>query len=398
MATPTHIHKSQTLRQLLRLLVVGCAVLMGATLTAPVASADPPVPGTASDAARLVAELGRDLEVLQEEQNEAQVALDRFIADAAAATVALGEVNATLVEIDGRMRGVARSAFAGDRLGSFSAILTADSPQEFLDRVNTLEFISGRDGALLTQATQTRNEAKSLNDAADVAVAASQAAVAEIATRRADLANQIQTFEDLYAQLSAEEQAAAAAAEAAAAEAAAETATSQGDRTDGDPAEGDRSEGDRSEGDRSEGDASRDDRTDGEGSDGNGQAPPGEIAAPSDAARIAVETAYAQLGDRYVFGAGGPDSFDCSGLTSYVYAAAGVNLPHSSRSQSTMGVPVSRSELQPGDLVFAYSPVSHVGIYVGGGQVIHAYSYGSPVSLGSVNMWGAYSGARRITG
>ena len=384
MATPTHIHKSQTLRQLLRLLVVGCAVLVGATLTAPVASADPPVPGTASDAARLVAELGRDLEVLQEEQNEAQVALDRFIADAAAATVALGEVNATLVEIDGRMRGVARSAFAGDRLGSFSAILTADSPQEFLDRVNTLEFISGRDGALLTQATQTRNEAKSLNDAADVAVAASQAAVAEIATRRADLANQIQTFEDLYAQLSAEEQAAAAAAEAAAAEAAA----SQGDPAEGDPAEGDRSEGD----------ASRDDRTDGEGSDGNGQTPPGEIAAPSDAARIAVETAYAQLGDRYVFGAGGPDSFDCSGLTSYVYAAAGVNLPHSSRSQSTMGVPVSRSELQPGDLVFAYSPVSHVGIYVGGGQVIHAYSYGSPVSLGSVNMWGAYSGARRITG
>ena len=389
MATPTHIHKSQALRQLLRLLVVGCAVLVGATLTAPVASADPPVPGTASDAARLVAELGRDLEVLQEEQNEAQVALDRFIADAAAATVALGEVNATLVEIDGRMRGVARSAFAGDRLGSFSAILTADSPQEFLDRVNTLEFISGRDGALLTQATQTRNEARSLNDAADVAVAASQAAVAEIATRRADLANQIQTFEDLYAQLSAEEQAAAAAAEAAAAEAAA---------SQGDPAEGDRSEGDRSEGDRSEGDASRDDRTAVEGSDGNGQAPPGEIAAPSDAARIAVETAYAQLGDRYVFGAGGPDSFDCSGLTSYAYAAAGVNLPHSSRSQSTMGVPVSRSELQPGDLVFAYSPVSHVGIYVGGGQVIHAYSYGSPVSLGSVNMWGAYSGARRITG
>ena len=393
MATPTHIHKSQALRQLLRLLVVGCAVLVGATLTAPVASADPPVPGTASDAARLVAELGRDLEVLQEEQNEAQVALDRFIADAAAATVALGEVNATLVEIDGRMRGVARSAFAGDRLGSFSAILTADSPQEFLDRVNTLEFISGRDGALLTQATQTRNEAESLNDAADVAVAASQAAVAEIATRRADLANQIQTFEDLYAQLSAEEQAAAAAAEAAAAEAAAEAAASQGD-----PAEGDPAEGDPAEGDRSEGDASRDDRTDGEGSDGNGQAPPGEIAAPSDAARIAVETAYAQLGDRYVFGAGGPDSFDCSGLTSYAYAAAGVNLPHSSRSQSTMGVPVSRSELQPGDLVFAYSPVSHVGIYVGGGQVIHAYSYGSPVSLGSVNMWGAYSGARRITG
>jgi len=323
---------------------------VGATLTAPVASADPPVPGTASDAARLVAELGRDLEVLQEEQNEAQVALDRFIADAAAATVALGEVNATLVEIDGRMRGVARSAFAGDRLGSFSAILTADSPQEFLDRVNTLEFMSGQDGALLDQATRVHDEAEALSEAADAAVAASQAALADIATRRADLETQIKTFQDLYDQLSADER----------------------NLIGGGGSEG--------------------------GGSGGGQAPPGEIIAPSEAARIAVETAYAQLGDTYVWGGDGPDDFDCSGLTMYSYAAAGVNLPHSSRSQSTMGVPVSRDELQPGDLVFYYSPVSHVAIYVGDGQIIHAYNFGAPVSLGPVDSWGAYNSARRIAG
>ncbi|MBA3369077.1 MAG: C40 family peptidase, partial [Geodermatophilaceae bacterium] len=94
----------------------------------------------------------------------------------------------------------------------------------------------------------------------------------------------------------------------------------------------------------------------------------------------------------------GPDEFDCSGLTMYSYAAAGVSLPHSSKSQSTMGVAVSRDELLPGDLVFYYSPVSHVAIYVGDGQIIHASTYGKPVSLDSVDPWGAYNSARRIAG
>ncbi|MDQ3734997.1 MAG: C40 family peptidase [Actinomycetota bacterium] len=319
--------------------------MLTATIAPATALADPPVPDNASEAARLVAQLGRDLEVLQEEQNEAQVVLDQHIAAAAASTVTLSHVNATLAHIDGRIRGVARSAFAGDRLGSFAAILTSDSPQEFLDRVNTLELIAVRDGALLAEASRTRDEAESLGQAAAAAVTAAQAASAEIAERRAALEAQIEIYQELHAQLSAEER-----------------------------------------------------NLIGGGSGGGGQAPPGEIIAPSEAARIAVETAYAQLGDSYSWGADGPDAFDCSGLTMYSYAAAGVSLPHSSRSQSTMGVPVSRSELQPGDLIFYYSPVSHVAIYVGDGQIIHASTYGVPVSLDPVDPWGAYNSARRIAG
>ncbi|MGI8694616.1 MAG: C40 family peptidase [Geodermatophilaceae bacterium] len=87
--------------------------------------------------------------------------------------------------------------------------------------------------------------------------------------------------------------------------------------------------------------------------------PSSGIAAPTQAAQIAVDTAYAQLGDPYVWAADGADSFDCSGLTMYAYAAAGISLPHSSRMQSTMGVYVPRDQLQPGDLVFYYSPGSH---------------------------------------
>ncbi|MET0764427.1 MAG: C40 family peptidase, partial [Blastococcus sp.] len=118
-------------------------------------------------------------------------------------------------------------------------------------------------------------------------------------------------------------------------------------------------------------------------------------AAPSAAAQTAVDTARAQVGKAYEYGAAGPDSFDCSGLTQYAYRAAGIELPHSSRSQSELGTPVDRANLLPGDLVFFYEPVSHVGIYVGDGQMVDAGSEETGVSQRSVDMEG-YNFARRI--
>jgi cell wall-associated NlpC family hydrolase len=118
-------------------------------------------------------------------------------------------------------------------------------------------------------------------------------------------------------------------------------------------------------------------------------------AAPTAAAQTAVDTARAQVGKAYEYGAAGPDSFDCSGLTQYAYGAAGIELPHSSRSQSEMGTPVDRADLQPGDLVFFYEPVSHVGIYVGDGQMVDAGSEETGVSQRTVDMEG-YNFARRI--
>ncbi|CAN5767986.1 hypothetical protein BH20ACT6_BH20ACT6_21010 [soil metagenome] len=107
--------------------------------------------------------------------------------------------------------------------------------------------------------------------------------------------------------------------------------------------------------------------------------------APSGNGGGAVGTALAQVGDAYVWGAQGPDAFDCSGLTMYAWAAAGVSLPHSAAMQSTMGVPVTRDSLQPGDLVFYYSPISHVGIYIGNGQLVHAANPSAPVNVTSVD-------------
>jgi len=102
-----------------------------------------------------------------------------------------------------------------------------------------------------------------------------------------------------------------------------------------------------------------------------------------------------QVGKPYEYGAAGPDSYDCSGLTQYAYRAAGIELPHSSRSQSEMGTPVDRASLQPGDVVFFYQPVSHVGIYVGDGQMVDAGTEETGVVQRSVDMDG-YDFARRI--
>jgi cell wall-associated NlpC family hydrolase len=119
-------------------------------------------------------------------------------------------------------------------------------------------------------------------------------------------------------------------------------------------------------------------------------------AAASSAAQTAVNTALAQVGDRYVYGATGPNSFDCSGLTSFSYKAAGISLPRTSKAQSTFGTPVSKGNLQPGDLVFLYSPVSHVAMYIGNGQIVHALNSSKPVQVMKLDSMPSYAGARRV--
>ena len=107
------------------------------------------------------------------------------------------------------------------------------------------------------------------------------------------------------------------------------------------------------------------------------------------------------LGCRYVWGATGPNTFDCSGLTSWCHKQLGINIPRTSLAQSKSGKAVSKSDLQPGDLLFwktTSAPVGHVGMYVGNGQFIHAPNKRKPVkydSLSSSNYSSIYVRARR---
>ena len=108
-----------------------------------------------------------------------------------------------------------------------------------------------------------------------------------------------------------------------------------------------------------------------------------------------VGVALQYLGTPYVWGGSSPGGFDCSGLVEYVYNQVGVSLPHNAAAQFGYGTPVPESDLQPGDLVF-FDGLGHVGIYIGGGQYIHAPHTGDVVKISNLSDHGGYDGARRL--
>ncbi|MEH6993815.1 NlpC/P60 family protein [Neobacillus drentensis] len=113
------------------------------------------------------------------------------------------------------------------------------------------------------------------------------------------------------------------------------------------------------------------------------------VAAPnvtnSATANSVIANAKQYLGVPYVWGGSTPSGFDCSGFTSYVYRSVGISLPRTSRAQQNVGTRISLSQVQPGDLVFRGSPAYHVGIYIGGGQYIHAPQTGDVVKIAPFN-------------
>ncbi|MFJ3813520.1 NlpC/P60 family protein [Streptomyces sp. NPDC090056] len=122
----------------------------------------------------------------------------------------------------------------------------------------------------------------------------------------------------------------------------------------------------------------------------------GPVGAPSSRAAQAISFARAQLGKPYVWGATGPSGYDCSGLTQAAWRAAGVSLPRTTYTQINAGKRVSRSQLAPGDLVFFYSGISHVGLYIGGGRMIHAPRPGAPIRVAPIDEM-PFAGATRVS-
>jgi cell wall-associated NlpC family hydrolase len=293
----------------------------------------------------MVAEADHQLEVVTEELNEAKVVLERQQAAVAGAQQAAADAQAQLDELDGQIRQLARSAYTSEGLSHLDVLLTSDSAEELLHQMGTLDAIAGHTSDSLAEVALAADEAESAQAAADAAVAEAQRSVDEISAKQKDLEAKIADYQRQYAALSAPQQEEVSRAHA-----------------------------------------------------GEAVAVPSGVVAPSGAAQVAVDTALAQVGDPYVWGAGGPNSFDCSGLTQYAYSAAGVSLPHSSRSQSQMGTAVPVSELQPGDLLFYYSPTSHVAMYVGNGQMVHASTAGKPVQVVSFNSMSGFTHARRVAG
>ena len=113
---------------------------------------------------------------------------------------------------------------------------------------------------------------------------------------------------------------------------------------------------------------------------------------------IRYATSKAKIG-QYVWGSSGPTGFDCSGLMQAAYRTVGISLPHSSRAQANVGRAVSRSELKPGDLIFWYHPIHHVGMYIGNGKIVHARNTRVDLVIQTLASYPApWAGARRVVG
>jgi cell wall-associated NlpC family hydrolase len=338
-------------RRSLRRVVVTLAAAVGVLVPALPSSAEEPQ--TSAEAAALVASKGHELEAVTERFLEARETLRAQQAAAQEATERFEKAQKKLAKTQKAVRGIARSAFTGEGLSTFSAMMTSESADEFVDRIGVLQMVAGHQNELLDTAAAAGVTAAKARATAEQAAGAAKQTYDEVAAQQAALEDQIAEYRAIYDQLSSEERQAAV------------SAGHDGGR------------------------ASRSDR-------GGTEAFSGNVVAGSQAAQTIVDTAMAQRGKPYVWAAGGPGSFDCSGLTQYAYAAAGVRLPHSSAMQSTMGTRVSASQLQPGDLVFFYSPVSHVGIYIGNGQMVHAPTFGDVVKVADIGSMGSYSHGVRI--
>jgi peptidoglycan DL-endopeptidase CwlO len=313
------------------------AVMTGVLAPAP-AAADPT---TSAQAQALAQETAQQLTAIEEQLHESElvVAAQQQAADDAAATAAAA--HEALEVFAPRIRAIAQSGFTGKSQSRVAAFLTSESAEELVQQMTTLDMIAAHTNTVVTEASVAQRAAEEAQAAADEAAAAARAGLEQLQAQQAELKQKADAYQADFARLSAAEQAAVTTAVA-----------------------------------------------------GRTLEAPRDLPMPPGAAGEAIATALAQVGDRYEHAAMGPDAFDCSGLTSYAYAAAGISLPHSSRAQSQLGTQVSRAELQAGDLVFFYTPISHVGLYIGNGMMVHARTYGSPVAVTSVDQRGFRFGVR----
>lgn len=329
------------------------AMVLGAlALGAAPAVAQPPPPADAADAAEQLEVVGHEAEALTEQWHAAkdelaarQAELETLRAAVEPARAAVADARAEEERYRVQVDALALSTFEAGSLDQFNALLASDSPQDFLDQMSALELLSADHETALTELAAVIDTTTRAQGDADAAVARAQGAAdqavraeRDLAVRKREAEIRIDEAERLLEQLSPRQR-----------------------------------------------------------SDRNGP----DIAGPlgpvpgSGAGVVALRAAQTQLGKPYSWGAEGPASFDCSGLTSWAFAQAGVTLPRSSSAQARVGRTVAWDDLRPGDLVFYYDPVSHVGIYAGEGKMINAPQAGDVVKFQRVSR-DAFTGARRV--
>jgi peptidoglycan DL-endopeptidase CwlO len=276
-------------------------------------------------------QLNRQADQLVEEYNQSRLALARVrkIRDAMRQQAAGAEQN--LKTLQASLGARAAAAYVQGAGNTLAAVLDSDDPASAIDRVQVLELLASHDGDLLDRLALAGKAYDSRKR--DLADAEREAAaeVDRLDAKKAEVERAAARTRELLRQLKAR------------------SAASPSPTASPAPS-------------------------------------PPPSGGGSGAGAIAVRYALAQVGKSYCYGGAGPGCFDCSGLTMRAWGQAGISLPHSSAAQYGVGRHISASELQPGDLVFYYSPISHVSIYIGNGQRVSATHTGDYVrvqSLGS---------------
>lgn len=317
---------------------------------APALPALPPAPTTAADAQTQLDQVQREAEALTEQWHAAQDNLAVRQQDITKMQAAVGPAQALAAAAEAeeetyrkQVDVVTMATFEGGNLDQLDAMLAARSPQDFLDQMSALETISSDYKDVLDTLISKVGDADRAQSAAAAAVGRAQAAAdqatqaeQDLAARKRDAEIRISQAEQMLRGLTPAERRAR-----------------------------------------------------------NGPVVDAPAIFGAGIGVAALRAAATQLGKPYVWGAEGPGSYDCSGLTSWAFARAGVTLPRSSSQQALVGTPVSWNNLQPGDLVFYYHPVSHVGIYAGDGVFLNAPESGDVVRYQTLSA-SNFSGARRL--
>ena len=335
-------------------LLAGAAVVVPSVAVAAPHTTPAPSPSTIDSVQKRLGALALKNDQLVERYNRANIA---YHGAKTAAAKAEAVYRAAAAQLDQAQQEFAASAAAQYEGGSFSstgALLSSSSGTSYLDQLDTLSMLSQHNAQVVSSFEATQKAAAHAKKQAQGALQTAKTKFAAVRHEQTETKAQISKYTRLLATLNAQQRAAWAAQM-------------------------------------------------------NPTVPQAKLAkvatqltnlrATPVQAREAVKFALAQVGKPYVFGAAGPGSFDCSGLTMASYAAAGIGLPHSAADQYNYGHHVSANDLQPGDLMFFYQPIGHVTIYIGDGMMVSAPQTGEDVKVVPADTFGSdYTGATRLVG
>ncbi len=303
-------------------------------------------PTTTSATARLD-RLNQQADQLVEQYLQSNLALERTRSNLAAVQRDTQSAQRSYDDLRSRIAAQAASAYVNGPGTDLAAVLTSGDPTSAVERMQSLELLAQQNTELVTDLVTARQSLDATRATLRSVEGQQAAEVTRLRAKKAEVQKAVDQTRTLLDQMRAADRARAAAQSR-------RQAVASRPATQASPA----------------------------ARQGPSPAPP----PVSGSAGVVVRWAYQQLGKPYQWGAAGPGSFDCSGFTMAAWRQAGVSLPHSAASQYGVTARISAGELRPGDLIFRYSPISHVSLYVGGGMQIAATHTGDVVRLQSASL------------